>query len=260
MAASQSRPGSPDADAAKPTKANRYRRRGRPTRAKGTAAESLAADLAAALSERQRAYLLAVYEEDQIREAARRGPRALSENHWRWIEYGPIGAKWSDRWSATPLRRELDGAGLVDLETGATWLALVARGLVETKHAHTGFADALGSRPVLSLLVQMTADGRPVARAIKGDPLTATKPGKDLSLSALRLIAFGQRHPDREFEWLSPWEGALHAPDYLMMLAVARDLIKRGLLAGEAPHGLRIADAGKVFDVTQEPNWRPLEA
>lgn len=244
--------------AAKP-KANRYRRRGRPTRAEGTAAESLAADEAAALTERQGAYLLAVYEEDQIREAARRGPRTLSANHWRWIEYGPIGAKWSDRWSATPLRRELDAAGLVDLETGATWLALVARGLVETKHAHTRFADVPGSRPTLSLLVQMTAGGRQVARAIKGDP-TATKPGKALSLSALRLIAFGQSHPDREFEWLSPWEGALRAPDYLMMLAVARDLIKRGLLAGEAPHGLRIADAGKVFDVTKEPNWRPLEA
>jgi hypothetical protein len=43
-----------------------------------------------------------------------------------------------------------------------------------------------------------------------------------------------------------------------MMLGIARGLIRRGLLAGEAPHSLRITEAGMKVDVVSEPNWKPM--
>lgn len=213
--------------------------------------------IASGLNERQRAYLLAVYSADQRRAAAQWGPQSLPASSWRWIEYGPVGAKWLDNSSACLLRRELERAGLVDQGTGATWSVLVERGLLKRQHAHTGFADARTGRPIVSLLVQMTTEGRKVARFIKGEPLTKPKRSTNLSLSALRLIAYGQEHPEQEFEWCAPWQDTTHVPNYLIMLGVARGLIKRGLLSGKPPYHLRITKAGQAINVSSEPNWKP---
>jgi hypothetical protein len=214
--------------------------------------------IARGLNERQRAYLLAVYAEDQIREAGQRRRRSLPARTWRWIEYGPVSAKRLDNSSTFLLRRELERVKLVDRGTGATWSALVKRGLVKSRHAHTGLADARTGRPIVSLLVQMTSGGRKVARIIKGEPVIKLKGRKPLSLSALRLIAYGQEHPNEEFEWRTPWEGAMHVPDYVVMLGVVRGLIKRGLLCGNPPYRLRITKAGQTMEVLTEPNWKPL--
>jgi len=211
------------------------------------------------LNERQRSYLLAVYAEDQLRETANRGRLgAPPARVWRWIEYGPVGARWLDSPDTFLLRHVLDKAGLGDQGTGATWSALVGVGLVKIKHAHTGLIDRRSHRPIVSLLVQMTTTGRKVARILKGEPLTRPKaPPKPLSLSALRLIAYGQQYPDTAFHYADPWGGP--APvDYLIMLGISRGLIKRGLLVGEAPHSLRITAAGLALDITKAPNWRPL--
>ncbi|MEW5729313.1 MAG: hypothetical protein AB1918_15905 [Pseudomonadota bacterium] len=220
------------------------------------ASQTALQEIAAALNERQRAYLLAVYAEDQAREAAQRGPGGLPASRWRWIEYGPIGAKWLDGTAAWLLRRELERQGLVSQGTGATWAALVERGLVKTKQADTGIIDQ-HRRRILSLMIQMTTDGRKVARLVKGEPMTKPKAGaKPLSLSALRLIAYGQEHPTERFDYHAPW--GMCPLDYLAALGICRGLIKRGLLGGEAPHDMRITDDGKAFDVTAEPNWKPL--
>src|SRR5690348_10714373 len=70
------------------------------------------------LNDCQCAYLLAVYFEDQVREAAsRQQPRSSPANEWRWTEYGPVGAAHLD--SARLLRSKLKQAGLVDQGTGA---------------------------------------------------------------------------------------------------------------------------------------------
>lgn len=211
--------------------------------------------IAADLNERQRSYLLAAYIEDQRREAGNRGPGGLPAREYRWIEYGPVGAKWLDNPGAFLLRRELERAGLVSQGTGSTWSALVERGLLTTKRAHTGFYDARTGRSILSLLVRLTTDGRKVARIIKGEPLTKPKPVKTLSLSALRLIAYGQAHPQDSFDVHAPW--GMCPLDYLTSLGICRGLIKRGLLAGDPPHNLRITPEGMALDVTKEVNWKP---
>ncbi len=209
------------------------------------------------LNGRQRAYLLAVYGEDQLREAANKGRMgAPPARTWRWIEYGPVGARFLDSHTAFLLRRELERRDLVDQGTGATWAALVAAGLVETRHAHTGFADRRTGRPILSLLVKMTTTGRKVARILKGEPLTRPKADKPLSLAALRLIAHGQRHPDMDFHFADPWD--ICPLDHLVMRGICLGLIKRGLLAGEFPDQLRITPTGQALDVTKQPNWKPL--
>jgi len=113
-------------------------------------------------------------------------------------------------------------------------------------------------RAIVLLFVQMTTNGGKVARIIKGEPLTKPKQPKSLSLSALRLIAYGQKHPGQEFEWCTPWKDTIHVPDYVIMASVARSLIKRDLLSGEPPYRLPITKPGQAIDVPAEPNWRPL--
>jgi hypothetical protein len=211
--------------------------------------------IADALNERQRAYLLAVYAEDQRREAAQRGPGGPSASEWRWIEYGPVGAKFLDNPGAFLLRRVLDQDGLVDQGTGATWSALIGRKMIKDTKARTGFADARSGRPILSLLLQMTTDGRKVARILKGEPLTKPKVVKPLSLSALRLIAYGQENPGETFDVHAPW--GMCPLDWLTAIAICRGLVGRGLLAGDPPHAMKITAAGAAIDVTKEPNWKP---
>jgi hypothetical protein len=229
------------------------------TDAKATPAVARLAGIAETLGERQRSYLLTVHDEDQRGEAAQRqlGPNALPAHRWRWIEYGPVGAKWLDQPGVPLLRRALDQAGLVDQGTGATWSALVERGLVQRRHVHTGFMD-FRKRPIASLMLRMTPDGRKVARILTGAPLTKPKPAKQHSLSALRLITYGQARPETAFGWSAPWDHTGFVPDYLILQAVARSLIKQGLLAGEAPDHLQITAAGLALDVTQHPAWKPL--
>lgn len=213
--------------------------------------------LAERLNDRQRAYLLAAYGEDQLREAANKGRMgAPPARVWRWIEYGPVGLRALDGHAAFLLRRELERDGLVDQGTGATWAALVAAGLVETRHANTGFVDRRSRRPILSLLVKMTTPGRKVARVLRGEPLTRTRVEKPLGLAALRLVAHGQGHPDKEFHYADPWD--VCPLDHLAMRGVCLGLIKRGLLAGEFPDQLRITEAGRALEVVKEPNWKPL--
>lgn len=85
-------------------------------------------DVANGLNARQQAYLLAAYAEDQRRENSHRSPGAPPARQWRWIEYGPVGAKFLDRPGVFLLRRVLEKDGLVDQGTGATWTALAERG------------------------------------------------------------------------------------------------------------------------------------
>lgn len=213
--------------------------------------------IATELNARQRVYLLAVYAEDQLREARHRGPGSRPAAEWRPIEYGPVGTRGVKRPDAFYLRRVLERDGLVDQGTGSTWSALASRKLLTESYAHTGWVDRRTSRPILSLLLRMTGDGRKVARILQGEPLTRSKTAKPLSLSALRLIAYGQAHPDETFDVHAPW--GMCPLDWLAALGICRGLISRGLLAGDAPHDMKITAAGAAIDVTKEPNWKPAK-
>jgi hypothetical protein len=221
---------------------------------KTPAAERFAA-IAQDLNERQRVYLLTVHDEDQRREDVNRRPGGAMAATWRWILYGAVGARALD--AGWTLRAQLEKLDLVSEGTGSTWASLEARGLVMTKRVHTGLMDARTLKSILSLMIRMTVDGRKVARLLRGQPSTRPKVEKPLSLSALRLIAHGQKNPDVEFDWSAPWPGG-YGPDFLVVRAVVKGLITRGLLEGEAPHRLKITPAGRALDVTAEPNWKPM--
>ncbi len=97
-----------------------------------------------------------------------------------------------------------------------------------------------------------------MARIIRGEPLTRprSKEAKALSLSALRLLAYGQQYPEETFDSYTPW--GVCPLDYLMILGICRGLVKRGLLTGDPPTRLRITPAGAALDVTQKTNWKPI--
>jgi len=89
------------------------------------------------LNERQRAYLLAIFETDQELEAEMRDlpyrpfqPRPKA-SEWRWLEYAePVPILGRD---GSPLWKRVNKLGLVDQGTGSTFSALADRGLVSVQ-------------------------------------------------------------------------------------------------------------------------------
>lgn len=205
--------------------------------AKPSAAARLAV-IAAQLNARQRAYLLAAYDIDQAREAEHRGPDAAPARVWRWIEYGPDALR--DWLGDGPLRAALQAQDLVDSGAGATWSALAGHGLIEREYRDTPLHVRRWNHTVQVLYVRMTSDGRKVARLLRGEPATRPRApgGKPLTLTALRLIAYGQAHPSETFDWQAPWAESYWLPDYLMARGVCQGLVTRGLLAGDVPSRL----------------------
>jgi len=127
---------------------------------------------------------------------------------------------------------------------------LAERGLLSTSYAHTGLIDTRSRWPIRSLTVRLTTDGRKVARLLRGEPPTRprSKEPKPLSLSALRMVAYGQQHPKETFDFHAPW--GICPLDYLVALGICRGLVKRGLLDGDPPTHLRITPAGLTLDVS----------
>ena len=115
------------------------------------------------LNERQGAYLVAVYREDQREEAYQRsafsrGGRAAPADQWRWILYG------SSVVDESPLRMALETRDLVDGGTGSTFAALANKGLLLTRNSsmHVRVAGKVGEVEVL--YVRMTRAGRAAVR------------------------------------------------------------------------------------------------
>lgn len=115
----------------------------------------------AELNDRQRAYLRALYDCDQAKEAERRmsASRGFYDrtpaSEWRFVMYGPVAPP-------SALYTALRSAGLVDSGTGSTWQALEDRGLVQCRYVR----DPLG---VQLLEVQITPAGRKLIRAATGE-------------------------------------------------------------------------------------------
>ena len=122
------------------------------------------------LNKRQQTYLRAVYEVDQLTEAAVRSESARTWNRtpaseWRWLPYNL---------NNTPLLRRIREAGYRDQGTGSTFEALERRGLVECRYER-------GSLGTFSLYVQITKDGRKLVRDALG-----VKPTPKLAVGTLQ--------------------------------------------------------------------------
>ncbi len=122
---------------------------------------------APALNDRQRAYLLAVFETDQeteqqVRELPYRPfqPPRPKASEWRWLEYAepvPILGR-----EGSPLWTRIKKLGLVDQGTGSTFSALADRHLVEVRWHHLNVHGQ--GTPHL----RMTTKGRQLARSWTG--------------------------------------------------------------------------------------------
>jgi len=212
--------------------------------------------IAGELNNRQRTYLLAAFDLDQRAEENNKYFGAPPAEVWRWMEYGPIGQR---RFLGSgELRDQLVRERLVDSGAGATWSRLGSLRLVELKYTPSGFATR--GRPISVLWVRMTTRGRRVCRHLRGLPATKPRaPESPFSLTALRLLDFGQRHPDQKFYWRAPWDEVLaRIPEAPIALGVAKGLIGRGLLAGKPQGQLTITPAGRDIDVAAQPNWKPF--
>lgn len=221
----------------------------KPCASASSSASARIAEAAAALNERQRAYLLVAYAEDQYQAEANRGFGAPPARVWRWMEYGPDKQILLHKPDGV-LREKLREQHLVDSGSGSTWRSLAERQLVELEYRHV-FAH------VTSLFVQMTRAGRGVARMLRtSSDAAAAKPAKPagaLSLTALRLVAYGQQHPSTSFDIQAPWPGGYPA-DFMVLRMIARSLVKKGLCTGD-DWELKITAEGLKFDVAAQPNW-----
>lgn len=122
------------------------------------------------LNERQAAYLLAAYKQDQRAEqseagAWHRGHQRRQADEWRWLVYGRT--VWGDE---TPLRVEVQRqAGGVDEGTGSTWIALKRRGLLLHRACSGPFGESWCE-------VRLTPKGRKLARELSSEPAKVRLP------------------------------------------------------------------------------------
>ena len=114
------------------------------------------------LNDRQRAYLRALYDSDQAKEAERRASAARGfifdrtpASEWRFIMYGPVAPP-------SALYITLREAKLIDPGTGSTWQALEDRSLCQCRYSSDPFGVQL-------LEVQITPAGRKLIRAATGE-------------------------------------------------------------------------------------------
>ncbi|WP_137162252.1 hypothetical protein [Pseudomonas asiatica] len=212
-------------------------------------------EIAESLNERQRAYLVVAYDEDQRAEQANSGPGSAPASQWRWLEYGPDGRVRRMTYDG-PLRYALAEMKLVGHGAGSTWHSLESRGLLNTDHRLIGLGD------LMSLYVRLTTDGRRVARLLKGLPMQKTKidpASKPMSLTALRILYQGQQQPNEFLDPFEPWIGRSYYPPLLVVLGIARGLANRGLLvADKRKLSFKISAAGQAVDIEGAENWKPF--
>jgi hypothetical protein len=212
-------------------------------------------EIAESLNERQRAYLVVAYDEDQRAEQANSGPGSVPASQWRWLEYGPDGRVRRMTYDG-PLRYALAEMKLVGHGAGSTWHSLESRGLLNTDHRLIGLGD------LMSLYVRLTTDGRRVARVLKGLPMQKPKidpASKPMSLTALRILYQGQQQPNEFLDPFEPWIGRSYYPPLLVVLGIARGLANRGLLvADKRKLSFKISAAGQAVDIEGAENWQPF--
>jgi hypothetical protein len=115
------------------------------------------------LNDRQRAYLQAIYDHDQVAEANERSKwkymiERRPADEWRWLYYGDTA------YGMSSLKSQIHYQGLVDQGTGATFEALRSRGLILVQSYHSQARGDLSS-----VKVRMTPAWRRLIRAATGE-------------------------------------------------------------------------------------------
>lgn len=197
------------------------------------------------LNDRQKAYLLALYQLDQEAERNNKIARlkwgeGKPASVWRWIEYGPKDLPEALSWNP-PLRHNLMKKNLVDQGAGSTWGALADRKLILRKWEHIQVGPHRGE----VLFVQLTRAGRKQARELSGDSAKAKKKGK-LSIGAWRVLAFAYQSPGKIWTYDVWHKSNLLPPNPLIVSGIGKKLIRLGLAVGHWD-SLAITEAGIEF-------------
>jgi hypothetical protein len=184
------------------------------------------------LNQRQRSYLLVIFNADQDAEEYNRGAwaaggRSLPAEQWRWLEYGITTTRFYGANGHGLLQRRLTAAGLRDAGAGSTMAVLEGHGLIITRRSWT----ALGST---QMELQITKEGRAVVRAAGAGVAPARR-----------------RRPDQlgEGHWsmlVSVFAAACRGETYSGSWSGAWDkLIKLGLVTRDRWYEVALTDAGR---------------
>lgn len=205
------------------------------------------------LNARQRAYLLALYEQDQHAEAQQRA--AALDRHsrrpparvWRAIEYGP--RLPPDVYPDAPLRAALRAQGLVSEGSGATWSRLRALGFVQRSIRHEQLMFGGRVTKIAILHVALTRQGRACARALAPPaPRAPKRDPSELSASAWRLLLFAAAGDTGSVctvdEW---WNTGGTPPTPLVLKGLTARLAKLQLAMSTSWDSLAITDAGHAY-------------
>jgi hypothetical protein len=218
--------------------------------------------LAADLNERQRAYLLAIFETDQEVEAEMRDlpyrpfqerPKA---SEWRWLEYEEpvpiIGEPGSALW------RRIKKLDLVDQGTGSTFSALADRGLVDVQWHRVN----VHGQGVPHL--RMTTNGRKLARSWTGRPVYKAPPAGTLKEWHWRALAKAYAAGDEGIEGEYGIYGRIGERTWQRLLEYKRGALveERGTLIDVVTgrvHRMHIAAAGRALYEREWARYRPVD-
>lgn len=184
------------------------------------------------LNQRQRSYLLVIFNADQDAEEYNRGAwaaggRSLPAEQWRWLEYGITTTRFYGANGHGLLQRRLTAAGLRDAGAGSTMAVLEGHGLIETRRSWT----ALGST---QMELQITKEGRAVVRAAgAGIAPTRRRRPDQLGEGHWNMLASVFAAACRDETYRGSWSGAWDK------------LINLGLVTRDRWYKIALTDAGR---------------
>lgn len=184
------------------------------------------------LNQRQRSYLLVIFNADQDAEEYNRGAwaaggRSLPAEQWRWLEYGITTTRFYGANGNGLLQRRLTAAGLRDAGAGSTMAVLEGHGLIITRRSWT----ALGST---QMELQITKEGRAVVRAAGAGVAPARRRRPDqLGEGHWNMLVSVFAAACRDKTYRGSWSGAWDK------------LIDLGLVTRDRLYEIALTDAGR---------------
>lgn len=210
------------------------------------------------LNDRQRAYLLTLYNFDQTAEHINKSawlhgekPRPAAE--WRWIEYGPRDLPKLFLYDP-PLRGALKEKGLVDKGAGSTWDTLASRGLITRRYKPLRIDRWNGE----TMFVQLTRKGRALARDINGETPKQKQKSSELSKGAWRVLAHAYRTWPKSVFLYDVWhESNLRVPEPIVASSIGKNLLRRGFVEGDWDT-FTISENGRQFFEHERAHYQEL--
>lgn len=213
------------------------------------------------LNERQKAYLKAIYAEDQAAEKHEswrwnQGLGKRPADEWRWLLYADLAG------GATPLKRQLERSGVVDSGTGSTFTALERRGLIDHRERYEPGIASL--EPLTS--VRLTRKGRALARKLLGESAPKKLPKgtlREWHWNALARLYEAGGELSSEFHVSGcyggiGWKTWLRLRDYYdtgrgLVKEQSRFVLRPGKTESDRLYVIKLTDAGREF---YHQNWQ----